>query len=178
MDVFEAIRGRRSVRRFSSADVSDEDLRRILEAAIWAPSAGNLQPWRFVVVRDRGVKEGLARAALNQMFIAEAPVVVVVCADVERSGMYYGDRGRYLYCIQDTAAAIQNMLLAAYALGYGTCWVGAFREEVVREILGLPDNVRPVAIIPIGRPAEKPRPPARIPLEHVVFYERFGRAGR
>lgn len=174
MDVFEAIKGRRSIRRFAPGDVKDEDLMKILEAAIWAPSAGNLQPWEFVVVRNAETKEALARAALNQWFVAEAPVVVVVCANIPRSASYYGERGEKLYCIQDTAAAIQNMLLAIHALGYGACWIGAFREEAVRKILELPLHLRPVAIIPIGVPGEKPTPPPRRPLKKVVHFEKYG----
>lgn len=173
MDVFEAIRLRRSIRAFTEEDVSDEIVEKVLEAAIWAPSAGNLQPWEFVVVRRPDIKRELARAALGQTFIEEAPVVIVVCANEVRSGSIYGSRGINLYCIQDTAAAIQNMLLAVCALGLGACWVGAFHEEEVRRILKVPRGVRPVAIIPIGYPAEKPSPPRRRPLKEVVHYETF-----
>ncbi|RLG40695.1 MAG: nitroreductase family protein [Thermoproteota archaeon] len=169
----EAILGRRSVRRFRTDLIPEEDLRKILEAAIWAPSAGNLQSWEFVIVRDPARKRDLARAALGQWFIAEAPVVIVVCANEERSASRYGDRGRKLYCIQDTAAATQNMLLAAYSLGYGTCWVGAFDESAASSIIGAPSGVRPVAIIPIGKPAETPIPPRRLPLEKVTHEETF-----
>ena len=107
------------------------------------------------------------------MWIADAPVVIVVCANEPRSARYYGERGRRLYCIQDTAAATQNMLLAAHALGYGTCWVGAFLENEVKKVLEIPDHVRPVAIIPIGVPGEKPSPRPRIPLDEVVHYEKY-----
>ncbi|NOX45258.1 MAG: nitroreductase family protein [Caldiserica bacterium] len=168
--ILEIIKGRRSVRRFKPDPIPDGDLAEILEAATWAPSAGNAQPWRFVVVRDRGLKAELVAAALGQGFIAEAPVVVVVCADLERARRAYGERGEGLYCIQDTAAATQNMLLAAHAKGLGNCWVGAFSEEEVRAVLSLPDGLRPVAIVPIGRPAQEPRPRPRRPLEEVVEY--------
>lgn len=173
MDLFEAIRGRRSVRRYLPDPVPEGDLRRILEAAIWAPSAGNLQSWEFVVVRDPARKEALARAAYGQGFVAQAPAVVVVCADRARSASEYGRRGWELYSIQDAAAATQNMLLAAHALGYGSCWVGAFDEGEVSRILGLPPRVRPLAIVPIGRPAEEPEPPPRLPLERVTHQEEF-----
>jgi nitroreductase len=171
MDVFDAIHGRRSVRAFREDPVREDDLREILEAAISAPSAGNRQPWEFVVVRDGKTKRRLAEAALGQSFIEEAPVVIVVCANLARSSRIYGRRGEELYAIQDTAAAIQNILLSAFALGYGTCWVGAFDEGEVAEILRLPAGVRPVAIIPVGRPAEKPSRPPRIPPEKVVHME-------
>jgi nitroreductase len=173
MDLLEAIRGRRSIREFKPDPVKEEDLKRILEAGRWAPSAGNCQPSEFVVVKDPSVKRQLAAAALEQEFIAEAPVVIVVCANVPRSSWRYGRRGEGLYCIQDTAAAAQNILLAAYSLGYGTCWVGAFDEDAVAGVIGVPPGVRPVAIIPLGRPAERPSPPSRRPLSEIVHENRF-----
>jgi len=173
LDVFEAIKTRRSIRAFTEEEVSEEEIRKIREAARWAPSAGNIQPWIFVIVRDPKRKRRLSEAALNQLFIEEAPVVIVVCADQERSGRVYGRRGSDLYCIQDTAAAIQNLLLAAHALGLGACWVGAFNEDAVRHVLNIPDGVRPVAIIPMGRPAVKPRAVFKRSLNEIVRYESF-----
>ena len=173
MDVFEAIKTRRSIRAFTEEEVSEEEIKRILDAARWAPSAGNIQPWIFVIVRDPKRKRRLSEAALNQLFIEEAPVVIVVCADQERSGRVYGRRGSDLYCIQDTAAAIQNLLLAAHALGLGACWVGAFNEDAVRRVLNIPAGVRPVAIIPMGRPAVKPRTVFKRSLNEIVRYESF-----
>ncbi len=173
MDVFEAIKNRRSIRAFEKRAVSEEQVKRLIDAASHAPSAGNIQPWEFVVVRDPQVKHRLSAAALNQIFIEEAAVVVVVCANEARSGQGYGSRGVNLYCIQDTAAAIQNMLLAAYAMGLGTCWVGAFREEIVRNILNTPSFVRPVAIIPVGYPSHKPTPRRRRALSGIVHRETF-----
>ena len=174
MDVFECIRRRRSIRAYKKDHVSEDHLKEILKAATWAPSAGNLQSWEFIIVRDHTTKVRLAEAAYGQYFIVEAPVIIVVCANEERSASRYGDRGRTLYTIQDTAAAIQNMLLAAYALGYGTCWVGAFNENDVKRILDLPKTVRPVAIVPLGRPNENPVPPRRLELKRVVHLEKFG----
>ena len=173
MDVFEAIKGRRSIRAYRDMDVSQEIVEKLIEAARWAPSAGNIQPWEFIIVRNPETKRRLAEAALRQSFIEEAPVVIVVCADEERSARGYGTRGRTLYCIQDTAAAIQNIHLAAYALGLGTCWVGAFIEDEARKILNIPEGVRPVAIIPVGYPAESPSPRSRRPLKEIIHYERF-----
>ncbi len=173
MDVFDAIKGRRSVREFRPEPVKEGDLRKILEAAQQAPSAGHCQPLELVVVMDRGVKQRLVRAALGQTFIAEAPVAIVVCANVPRTSRRYSRRGEELYCIQDTAAATQNILLAAYALGYATCWVGAFDEGAVAEVIKAPAGVRPVAIVPIGKPAEKPSPPQRIPLNKIVHEDSF-----
>ncbi|MDH5624107.1 MAG: nitroreductase family protein [Candidatus Bathyarchaeota archaeon] len=173
MDVFEAIKNRRSVRAYTSEEVSEEDVKRLIEAARLAPSAGNIQPWEFVIVRNTETKRRLSDAALHQTFIEEAPVVIVVCADVERSSWGYGSRGANLYCLQDTAAATENMLLAAQALGLATCWVGAFHEDAVAKVINTPRNVRPVAIVPVGFPAEKPNPPPRRSIKELVHYETF-----
>lgn len=167
-DVMDAIRERRSIRRFKADPVPEATLGRLLESAVQAPSAGNLQPWFFYVVKKAEIREELARAAGYQKFVAEAPVTIVVCADVPRSARYYGRRGAELYCLQDTAAAIQNLMLAATAFGLGTCWVGAFSEEMTRNVLQLPDHLRPVALIPVGYPVRQPAPRPRRPLEEVV----------
>jgi len=175
LDVFEAIKNRRSVRVFTDKPVSDEEVEKLIDTARWAPSAGNIQPWEFIVVRDQQIKAGVCEAAGNQTFIEEAPVVIVVCANVWRSGQGYGSRGINLYCLQDTAAATQNMLLAAEALGLATCWVGAFHEEEARKVLNIPTGVRPVAIIPVGHAMQKPRARSRRPLNEIVHHEAFGR---
>lgn len=175
MEVLEAIKGRRSIRSYVTSEVEPGTLRTILEAAIWAPSAGNLQPWEFVVVDDRGIMKQLARASLSQMWMAEASAIIAVCADTDRTGAIYGERGRRLYAIQDSAAATQNILLASYSLGLGTCWVGAFYEEEVRRILKLPTNVRPLALITVGQAGEAPSPPSRRSLREVVHHNAFGK---
>lgn len=173
MDLFEAIKNRRSVRAFTQEDVSEEEVEKLIDAARWAPSAGNIQPWEFIVVRKPEIKRRLSVAALHQNFIEEAPVVIVVCANQIRSGRGYGARGVHLYSLQDTAAATQNMLLAAHALGLATCWVGAFREEETKRALDLPDGVRPVAIIPVGHPSRKPMARPRRPLNEIIHYETY-----
>jgi len=173
MDVIEAIHGRRSVRTFIDKDVSETILNQLLSSAIMAPSAGNRQSWEFIIVRELETKKALVRAALNQQFIASAPVVIVVCAHQHRSAQRYGTRGGELYCIQDTAAAIQNLLLVAYSLDLGTCWVGAFKESDVSETLEIPEGVRPIALIPVGYTTRDPSPPSRILLERVLHYERY-----
>jgi len=172
MDFWQVVEDRYSVRHFeSSADVPSEVVDRILQAAIQAPSAGNRQPWHFFVVRDPAVQRDLVAAAYGQEFIAQAPVVVVVCADPEQSAERYRRRGRELYCLQDTANAAEHILLAAVASGFGGCWVGAFDEQRAARALNLPAPRRPVAILPIGKPASKPatRTP-RQPLRAVVTY--------
>ena len=137
MDVFEAIKKRRSIRDYTDEQVSDKDVERLIEAARWAPSAGNTQPWEFVIVKDAEMKRKLSDAALNQTFIQKVPVVIVVCADEKRSSRIYGNRGEKLYSIQDTAAATENMILAAQELGLATCWVGAFQEKEVAKAVKL-----------------------------------------
>jgi len=173
MDIFEAVYGRRSIRAFAKKDVTPTKLTKILDAGRQAPSAGNLQPWELVVVRDSKRKMALAQAAFGQYFIAEAPVVVVVCVHPARSARRYGDRGTDLYCIQDSAAFVQNMLVASYAIGLGSCWVGAFDEARAAEAIEAPDTIRPVAIIAVGSPAESPSAPRRRSLEDIVHEERF-----
>ncbi len=173
MELWEAIKKRRSIRSFQDRDVEEEKILKMIEAATWAPSAGNVQPWEFVVVRNPEIRKKLAEAAYNQRFIEKAPVDIVVVADERRSAYAYGDRGRTLYCIQDTAAAIQNMLLVATEMGLGTCWVGAFNEQAVKELLGIPFGCRPVAIIAVGYPAETPSAPVRKNYKDLIHYDRF-----
>lgn len=157
MDFWQVLENRYSVRNFDPAvDVPPETVERILEAAIRAPSAGNRQSWHFYVVRDLESRQGLAAAAYGQGFVAQAPLAIVVCADAEQSAERYGQRGRELYCLQDTAAAIEHILLAAVALELGSCWVGAFDEDRATRALNLPRQHRPVAILPIGKPAGVP----------------------
>jgi nitroreductase len=173
MNVLDVIKGRRSIRTFKSDDVSPEIIEKLIDAATWAPSAGNIQPWEFIIVRESKIKKSLTQAALDQSSIEEAPVVIVVCANENRSSQGYGARGKTLYCIQDTAAAIQNLLLFAYSIGLGTCWVGAFRENEAREILKIPSGIRPVAMIPVGYAAEAPLSQKRRPINLIVHYETF-----
>ena len=137
---------RHSARDFTGEPVAPEDVDVLMEALRSAPSAGNMQPWFFYVVAKPDVRTGLAAAAYGQRFVAEAPLVFVVCAEPERSAARYRDRGRELYCYQDTAAAVENLLVVANMLGYGACWVGAFDEEAVRDVLDIPKNLRPVAL--------------------------------
>lgn len=150
------LRRRFSCRSYRPDPVPRELLEELLDGARWAPSAGNLQPWRFVVVLDPAHRRALARAALDQRFLGEAPAVIVVCAVPEESARVYGSRGRELYCLQDTAAATENLMIAAADAGLATCWVGAFDEPAVARDLDLDSGWRPVALVSVGYPAEKP----------------------
>jgi len=170
MELFEAIEKRKSIRKYRADSIPEEFITKILEAGILAPSAGNLQTWRFIVVKNKQIKDALAGAAFGQGPVSQAPVVIVVCCDMERTAGY-GSRGRELYTFHDTGAAIQNMLLAATALGLGTVWVGAFDEEKAANILELDYNLyRPVALIPVGYGAEEPKARPRRSLNEVVDY--------
>ncbi|MGE5235735.1 MAG: nitroreductase family protein [Acidobacteriota bacterium] len=167
-DLFEA---RFSCRRFlQQRAVPRATVEAILDAARWAPTAGGLEPWRFVVVTDAATRRNLASAAFNQSFLAEAPTVVVVCAVPEESARRYGERGRNLYCLQDTAAATENLMLAATACGLGSCWVGAFDEERTARLLELPGGWLPVAVVPLGEPAQAPPRRSRRPLREITVW--------
>ncbi len=169
MELFEVIKKRRSVRRFEKGKkLKKELIEKLLEAAVEAPSAGNLQIWRFFVVLKPELKKALAQAAYYQEFVADAPAVIVVAADLAQASRGYGERGKNVYALQDTAAAVENILLAACDLGLGSCWVGAFDEAAVSEILELPSHLRPLAILPVGYPADEGRKPSRKPLSEVV----------
>jgi len=174
MDVFEAIAKRRSIRKYQDKDVDDKLIGVLLWAAAQAPSAGNLQDWRFIVVRDKKTKELLYNAALKQEHVKQAPVLIVVAADLEVQSLRYGKRGELVYALEDCAAAIENILLAATALGLGTCWIGAFDEEDVKNILRLPDFLRPIAIITVGYPAEEPEK-KEVEYSRFAFLEYYGK---
>jgi nitroreductase len=161
-----------SCRVFDTTPLDRETVETVLEAARWAPNGGNLQPWRFVVVLDSNRRRAIAGAAYGQGFLAQAPVVITVCAVPDESATKYGPRGRELYCLQDTAAAAENILLAATDRGLGSCWVGAFDESAAARVLELPRNWRPVALIALGRPAEvEPRRTRRPLSEITLWYE-------
>lgn len=152
MNFLELARKRKSTRSFKPGDIPAEKIKKLLDAARNAPSGGNCQPWHFFAIRDTEVKNKICNLACKQPFILDAPVHIVVCADLDRTGNRYGERGKTLYCIQDSAAAIQNMLLCAEEENLGACWCGAFYENILAEILSLKENLRPVAIVPIGFP--------------------------
>jgi len=178
MDIFDAINQRRCIRSYTKEEVTEGEINVLLEAAIRAPSAGNRQTWSFVIVRKPEMIEKLYEAASystqHQSFVKKAPVSIVVCANVNPyKRIAYRERGKNLFVIQDTAAAIQNLLLVACALDLAACWVGLFDEELVKEILNLPKGIRPVAIIPIGHTKSKAKPTPRKPLEEFVYYETF-----
>ena len=172
MDVMDAVRTRRSVRGYEAAPVEDEQLATVLEAGRLAPSAKNLQEWRYVVVRDAAMREKLVAAAANQRFVAEAPVVIACCAETDN---YVMRCGQLAYPI-DLAISIDHMTLAAAELGLGTCWIGSFDEAQVKALLGIPAQVRVVEILTLGTPksGEAGRPKSRRTIEEIVHWEHWG----
>ena len=165
MDVFEAIAARRSVRRYKPEPIPEESIGRIMEAARLAPSAGNRQPWRFVVTKDPGVRRALARAANNQDFVGQAPAVITVLGDPEVSERWH---------LRDPMIAAEHMALQAVEEGLGTCWIGAFDEAEVKRILKVPDKLRVVCLLPVGKPAEVPAGKPRRPMTELLFKDTYG----
>jgi nitroreductase len=164
MDVLEAIKSRRSIRKYRPEPIPEEKLQVILEAARLAPSAANRQPWRFVVVQNQDRKKALAEAANNQMFLSDAAAIVVALSDPEVSARWHE---------RDTMIALEHMVLAATALSYGTCWIGAFNEDTVKSLLKIPASLKVVALLPIGKPAETPAPRPRKELSEILFNEEW-----
>lgn len=173
MDFFDVLKGRASIRNFKSAELKKEDLNQILMAANSAPSAGNLQSYEIVLVRDKEKREKLREACFEQHFVSQAPVVLVFCANRERASVRYGKRGEKLYSVQDATIACSYAQLATAALGLGSCWVGAFDEDKVREIIDAPDYIKPVAVLPIGYADEEPHQTPRRKLNDLVKEDSF-----
>jgi nitroreductase len=168
MEFFEVIQARHSMRAFASTPVDADKVQMILDAANRAPSAGNLQAYEIYAITNRACLSKLVRAALDQQFLAQAPVALVFCTHPARSAKKYGQRGASLYCIQDATIACAYAQLAAAALGLATVWVGAFDEDGVREAIGVSKDLLPVAILPIGYASEQPGVTSRRSLTTLV----------
>ena len=197
--LMKAIKLRRSVRRYWPEAIPNDVLMRLFEAFSWAPSAHNAQPWHLIFIKDPDVKlrlaEGMGKAwradleadrvELSEVdrrvkesirLFSNAPALIIVCLSMEDMYKYPGERRRraeYIMGVQSVAAAIQNLLLGAYAMGFGACWFCAplFCQELVREVLGIPKHIDPLALITLGYPAEEPKPPPRKPLSHFVHLD-------
>lgn len=172
-DIFDVIASRRSVKSFLPKFVSWENIAKVLDAGRLAPSSGNLQNWKFIVVLESSQKQNIANACHEQYEIASAGALIIVCSEVEKVERYYGLRGERLYSVQNCAAAIENMLLEAHSLGLGSRWIGAFDEDEVRSLCSIPPEVRPQAIVAIGYAKEVPEAPPKYPLETVVYFHRW-----
>lgn len=175
MDAMECIYTRRSIRKYKDLPVEFELIGRIVEAASFAPTAGNIQDYRFIFVTDETQRKQLAEACMQQYWMEQAPVHIVACAEVKRAKQFYGARGERLYTVQNVAAAVENILLAAHSFGLGACWVGAFDEQMVKRICCIPDYARPHAIITIGVPDEVPPPPQKYKIENLFYFGKYSR---
>ncbi len=173
-ELFDIIRNRRSVRKYNDKPVDPAIIHKLIDAARWAPSAGNQQPLRIIVVTRAELKEKLNEATNKQAFFVIAPYILVICSDLTDTVNRYKQRGEELYHKQDTAAAIQNILLLATTYNLQSCWIGAFNEDIVKDAFKLPENVRPVAIIPIAyTDSELPAGPGRKELDTIIHYETY-----
>jgi len=172
MSVYETIKNRGSIRRYKPQPISQKELETVLDAARLAQSAANRQPWQFVVVTDTAVKKALVSVAGHQRFVGEAAAVIVCLADPAASAPV----GPFEGFLIDLAIAIENMVLTAWELGVGSCWIGAYDEEEARRSLGIPDNLRVVSMLTLGYPAEQPRPKRRKALNEIVHWNRYARA--
>jgi len=171
MDVIEAIKRRRSIRKYQDREIEEEKINRVLDAGRLAPSARNLQDWRFIVIRDKKTRQKLIPAAKGQTFIGEAPVVIAACGTPTD---YVMTCGQHTYNI-DVTIAVDHMTLKAAEEGLGTCWIGAFHEDMVKNILNIPeDNVRVVSLLPLGYPAEEIAARSRKELDEIIFHESWG----
>lgn len=175
MDIFDLITGRKAVLKFGKEPVDDKLIGVMLYMATHVHSAGEMQEWNFIVVREEDRKNKLYEASMEHPMLKNAPVVIVVCADLEKAGLRFQKRGEVFYSIQDTAAATMLMVVTANALGLGAVWIGSFDEERVKDILVLPDNLRPVSILAVGYSAEVEERRERIPFENLTWSETYGK---
>lgn len=179
--MIEAIQHRRSIRKFQGKPIENEKLNEILEAARLAPSGNNRQPWFFVVIKDEMLKNEVAIATNNQMWIASAPVVIVAVADLcarsqDYAGLYVDEEANSFdvkRIVRDTTIAVTHLLLEVDNQELGACWCGAFTQAGIRPVLNIPDDKFVLAVIPVGYPAEEPKAKPRKPLEEIIRYERW-----
>lgn len=171
METFECIKSRRSIRKYLDVPLPWDLVSNILEAGRLAPTAGNLQNFKFIIAFDKGLRAAVAEACAQQTWMAQAPLHIVICSDTVKAKRFYGIRGERLYSTQNSAAAAMTMLLAAHNFGLGGCWVGAFDENMIKRIFGIPDDIRPQVILTIGYADEKPRPPIKASLENFVYFQ-------
>lgn len=164
MSLVDVVLSRRSVRRYEKREIPKDVLDKILEAGRQAPSAANRQPWHFIVVTDYEIRKELSKGLFSR-FLKDSPVVIVGCAQATLVA------GRW--SIISTTIALQNMVIAAWAMGVGSCWIGDFKEEKVKQLLSIPDKWNVVALVSFGYPAEKPQPKSRKPVEEIVSFNKF-----
>lgn len=171
MKILEVIQKRRSIRKYKGDPIPEGTLLRVLEAARLSPSGKNLQPWKFIIVKDKELKDRLARASAGQFFIAEAPIILVACGFPDEC---YSHMGRYMKSWPvDVTIALEHLILQAHEDGLGTCWIGSFEEEEVKSVLSIPENVKVLALTPLGYPDEVPPFRGRKILDEIVSYDGY-----
>jgi nitroreductase len=170
MDVSKAIEVRRSIRKYKDIDLEDDKLNKILESARISPSAANRQEWKFVVVKDKDTRIKLVDACMGQKFVGEAPVLIAACSTEAEKIM---PCGQYAYTV-DLSIALSFMILQATELGMGTCWLGAYDEKLVRNVLKIPDDIRVVGMITLGYPDEDPDARPRKTMEEIITMDSWG----
>jgi|TARA_B100002003_G_C14067399_1_gene513590 nitroreductase len=173
MDVEECILTRRSVRKFKKVKVDWEKIGTILEAGRASPSCGNVQNWMFIAVDDETKRKKISELCFQQYWMADAPIHIVICSKPQEAQRHYGIRGERLYSVQNCAAVAENMLLMAHAQGLGACWVGAFEEDRIKDVLGIVKEARPQIIIPVGYADEEPAIPSKYKLDNVVYLNKW-----
>lgn len=173
METLKCIEKRRSVRNYLSKPVTKLQIEAMLNAARQAPSAGNIQPWKFIIIQDPEKIKELSEASLQQYWIQTAPLVIAVCCEHAKTEAQYGERG-LKYAIMDCAIASENIMLTATDLGLATCYIAAFEDDMIRRALGIPDNVLPAGLITIGHADERTKSPLKYTIENVSYIERWG----
>lgn len=174
MEFKDVIMNRRSARVFNHKPVSNDQIANILDMCRYTPSAGNIQNWMVIIIRDDEKKKSVGRACVNQSWLTKAPVLLVVCNELTNIQAVFRERGIRLYSRQNCAAFIQNILLAAHSIGLSTCWVGAFDDQAMRSILKIPEGVEVEAVIPLGYSDVKGTAPKRHSLKSFCFFEEWG----
>lgn len=170
-DLMDIIEARKSIRSYKLQDIEEDKLNYILEAFRKAPSAKNLQPWKLIVVKNKETIKELAAACNNQTFLEEAPILIAACA---KEGEDYGVMGGYMNSYPvDIALAMEHLILAAAEQGLGTCWIGAFKEQLVKDILDIPKKVRVVTLTPVGYPSRETSGSSRKLLSEIVSYDKY-----
>jgi nitroreductase len=175
MNIFDAIETRRTVKSFNKAPVEFDKISLIIEAATHAPSPGNLQNWKFIVVTDKDKIKSMPEHCYEQEWVAEAPVMIIVCGNLYTAIEYYGEEKGKAYTMQAMSAAIQNIILSATALELGSAWIGAFDKEKIKTTFSIPANTEPYAVIALGYSNYEPPEKIMQLIENQVFFNKYGR---
>jgi len=182
VDFFKVVESRRSIRRFKNQEVPNKLMEKVLNSGKMAPSGGNMQPWEFIIVKEKYIISKIIESTFvgfqkkcrsKQDWIGTASLLIIVCADLKRTVSRYSEMGKEI-ALLDTAASIENILLASTALGLGCCWVSGFDKQKLSVILKLPRLIVPIAILPLGYPEDIPASPHKFSLKEIIHFERFG----